>query len=1256
MTVDLEYTGERFIPGEDGPGIHLEHLHRYGVARALVSGQVLDLACGAGYGSEMLAQQASRVVAIDRSLPAIRYAEGRFTSESVIHAAADAGAIPFPDATFDWVVAFEILEHLDEPNALLDEALRVLKPQGALILSTPNRPTYSEARGYSNPFHRHEFNLEELDANLRERFPWVQYFGQQLVAGSRLEAIEDAGGPSSLSRVSVSSVLLGSFAPPLSPTYLIAIGSRHELPPDLVERVGSVLEGALDSFLDERTGRILEQERQTHTAYEQEISRLRSELEGAYTRVQDIGRRLEESVREPGPGSRRRRSQSLEALGEDRVPGESPEATIVRLQASRSQIMGERWSLQQEVRRLERFQGRRERVQGELRDRVVALERELQRADRSVQILRAERRASEARAATAEQARHEAERRCQVIQEAHAAEHAESIAPLLLRRLELETQLEAIRTSRTWRVWMLSIATRKVLLPWRWNEESAALARRSLKALGRALKKLMWAPPHACGWLVLAAGTLFEWLRAGLRRRRTPFLTEPEAVPPRASSSATRERPRVLLVSPYPIYPPDHGGGVRLYNLIRRVASQVDLYLFIFIRSDDDPAQRAALEPYSREVYFHYWQPRLKPTFWGLKPSSAQLFESEEVAERLQAIVSEKKIDILQLEYTELGQYAFRVQAPKTTLTEIDITFRSRMRRRAAGFHRKFKHDRVFGFSLGDWMRQFLYELRCCRRVDRVIVMSETDGACLAPYLPRPERTLTVVPNAVDTEAFQPTDSNGERNDVLFVGNFHHLPNLDAFHFLIEEIWPRIRELAPDTHLTVVGAYPPEQVLAWDGRNGVTVRGTVPDVVPYYQQHQVLLAPIRAGSGTRLKILEAMASGLPVVSTTIGAEGIECIPGTHLLVADLGSDLAQAVVRLLERPEEATEIARAALELARRRYDWSGGATTLLGCYQALTSGERSLGVERTSRQTSEEVKDVEERPRASPRGLPTISVVIPTRNGGELLGASLEAILKQEINLPFEVLCIDSGSQRESLEVMRRYPVTIESIPPEEFDHGLTRDRGAELARGQVLVFLNQDAVPFDRSWLRGLTAPLLEDDPTLAAVQGGIREFEDTVRRFFWDSCGGRFYFTRESHRWIARYDGIGFSTVNAAIRRSVWEGYPFGQAAIMEDKKWQRTIVEAGYRIDSAPTAAVLHSHDYDLHSLVRRCQSEGFGWRQVGERYSVFDMLRDMLRPRMYADLTRGLAQRRVRSFAEVSFPWLRPVLVYWGNRWASRVRL
>ena len=761
------------------------------------------------------------------------------------------------------------------------------------------------------------------------------------------------------------------------------------------------------------------------------------------------------------------------------------------------------------------------------------------------------------------------------------------------------------------------------------------LLRRLLRERGkipRYLVEVAWrVVARPFGWIYLVFWTAAAWLRS---RRRG------EGVPTPQAPVELKRRPRILWVCPYPVYPPNHGGGIRIYNLIKRLSRSCDIYLLIFIREADDPVQRRALEPFVQKLYFHHWFPRGYHDRWGLEPKGAQLFDVPAAYTMVNDILSRERIDILQLEYTELGQYGRPDYARvKVVLSEIDVTFRSRARRRKAGLNRRYAVNRNFGHSLTDLMRDFRFELEVAARADQIHVMSEADGTYLSRFLPAGASNMRVVPNAVDVDEFVPPAGLRSTKDLLFIGNFDHLPNQDALDYLMTDIWPTVRRRVPDAALKIVGARAGELVYRYDGRDGVSVVGEVPETVPYYQSCAAMVAPIRAGSGTRLKILEALACGAPVVTTTIGAEGIEGVPGEHFLIDDTTAGFADAIGRVLEDAALRTRLSEAGRRLVERRYSWQQSADAALAGYaELMKSQQNEAGT--LNAVTKHEVD---------------VSVVIPTLNGGAGLEESLAAIRKQRTQRSFEIICVDSGSAATDLAAMERYGAKVIGIRRADFNHGLTRDLGASHARGRVIVFINQDAVPSNDEWLENITGPLFE--PTaVAAVQGGILEVPEREKRFYWDSCGHRFYFTRESKRWIERYFGIGFSTVNAAIRREVWERHPFGYALIMEDKKWQREIVDAGYGIVVAPNAAVYHTHNYGMNSLLRRCESEGFGWRTVGETYSFFDMLRDLAQPRVYLDLLRGLARGEIRSSAEFLFPWLRPIIVFRGNRLSRTVKL
>jgi len=193
-SASLEFTGERFLPGTAGE-IAQEHWHRYAFARSLARGRrVLDVACGEGYGSAWLAREAADVTGVDIDARAVGHAAATYRASNLRFAVGSATALPLPAASVDAVVSFETLEHLprEAQAGMIAEFDRVLTPTGILVLSSPNRPQYSDARGYRNPFHLHELDRDELVALLGGAFRACRWFRQRRFIGSALWS-EDAG-------------------------------------------------------------------------------------------------------------------------------------------------------------------------------------------------------------------------------------------------------------------------------------------------------------------------------------------------------------------------------------------------------------------------------------------------------------------------------------------------------------------------------------------------------------------------------------------------------------------------------------------------------------------------------------------------------------------------------------------------------------------------------------------------------------------------------------------------------------------------------------------------------------------------------------------------------------------------------------------------------------------------------------------------------------------------------------------------------
>jgi len=224
----LEFTGERFTP-ECVREIFYEHWHRYAWAAGLVGGlDVLDCACGEGYGSRLLATGAASVTGLDIDADTVEHARRRYAGDGVRFECASALALPFGDACFDAVVSFETLEHLAEHDQLLAEFRRVLRPGGFVLLSSPDRRTYSDESGFDNQFHVRELYRDELEALLERHFPSYRLYGQKLMFHSLLWRLDGPTGPAEVLTETGATGVERTDRPALAPLYFIAVAAAAD--------------------------------------------------------------------------------------------------------------------------------------------------------------------------------------------------------------------------------------------------------------------------------------------------------------------------------------------------------------------------------------------------------------------------------------------------------------------------------------------------------------------------------------------------------------------------------------------------------------------------------------------------------------------------------------------------------------------------------------------------------------------------------------------------------------------------------------------------------------------------------------------------------------------------------------------------------------------------------------------------------------------------------------------------------------------
>jgi SAM-dependent methyltransferase len=268
-----EFTGERYIPGKGGAQIGYEHLHRYLFARRLASGRkVVDIAAGSGYGASLLSQEARHVWAVELDASAVRHARRSFPSGSIDFVQADVTRLPMAGAIADLVVALEVLEHVHEQESLVDELARVCRPDGLVLISTPNKAVYSDARAYSNPFHVREFYRDDFLALMGARFRSVVLYQQQVRAGSLISGQTGCGWEV------VTEPAPDDSRPRAEPMYFLALCTNGSASQPLLR--GSAYLDLTDALISE---------------WAEEATRLNGHIEELGNWARDLGRQVAES-------------------------------------------------------------------------------------------------------------------------------------------------------------------------------------------------------------------------------------------------------------------------------------------------------------------------------------------------------------------------------------------------------------------------------------------------------------------------------------------------------------------------------------------------------------------------------------------------------------------------------------------------------------------------------------------------------------------------------------------------------------------------------------------------------------------------------------------------------------------------------------------------------------------------------------------------------------------------------------------------
>jgi sugar transferase (PEP-CTERM/EpsH1 system associated) len=398
---------------------------------------------------------------------------------------------------------------------------------------------------------------------------------------------------------------------------------------------------------------------------------------------------------------------------------------------------------------------------------------------------------------------------------------------------------------------------------------------------------------------------------------------------------------RVLHFAPRVCWPLDTGAKLRNYHLARVLSEKAEVTLLAFTDAEQSLEQ---LEKFYEQVIAvprdpGYTLSKIIRGTLGNTPLPVLNYTTGSMKHALEKVLRERNFDIVQVEGIHLMSYLPIIAAPHPRPLMICDwhNVESELMGRYSGREPNIL-KRAYAGKTARLMGDF--ERRAMREFDAHVAVSQRDAQQLRS-LNRDARVF-VIENGVDTAHYEEGAIDGglrKPNRIVFVGSMDYHANIDGAVSFARDVWPGLRERHPELTFTVVGRDPASEVRELRSTPGIKVTGTVDDVRPFYREALAAVVPLKVGGGSRLKILEAMAAGVPVVSTTLGAEGLEVHDGEDILIADTNEQLAEKIVSVIESEELRQRISAAGHVLVAERYDWSRLGANLFEKYQQLLAG-----------------------------------------------------------------------------------------------------------------------------------------------------------------------------------------------------------------------------------------------------------------------------------------------------------------------------
>jgi len=381
----------------------------------------------------------------------------------------------------------------------------------------------------------------------------------------------------------------------------------------------------------------------------------------------------------------------------------------------------------------------------------------------------------------------------------------------------------------------------------------------------------------------------------------------------------------ILWVKMGGLWPPTAGGRIRSLETLSWLSTRHEVTVVTTHRSGDDSDGLVRRLPGCSVRSIPYAAPRVGTAAftWALAgsygsrlPVDLWKWQVPAVREHVRTLLAAQPVDLIVADF--LVSWPNLPHSPRVPTVLFEHNVEHQIWRRIADLERRPWRRALIEV---EYARMRRAERRACANADLVVTVSEADRRQLRALAP--SSRCVAIPTGVNTEYFRPGGCREVADRLVFTGSMDWYPNEDAVLFFADAVLPRVRASLPGATFTIVGRNPGPRVRALGGRAGIQITGTVDDVRPFVDEAALYVVPLRAGGGTRLKIFEALAMGKPVVSTTVGAEGLAVTPGHDIAIADTPHAFADTVVALLRDPWRRQALARAGRRLVERKYSWA---------------------------------------------------------------------------------------------------------------------------------------------------------------------------------------------------------------------------------------------------------------------------------------------------------------------------------------------